>query len=498
MVQLAWAAYCKFIYVESLGARVNFYFLHLRSLADFRMSAGGGNDRRYSAGRTEYGVMRGAALMSTSSSAVAPVGSRSTRSYSTPSFAPSELSARDAYGVTNEGFPNSGRSARSGITVGATRDIASSGYSSTVSHDSFSAGGGFATGLYDTDRRSGSTARGRLGSSFALAPSFASSSVSSHARLGLSTDLATSISRRDSGLRTRGSLLRGNVGVAEDANLKCRPSMEDRYVICNPLKGVAGERVFLGVFDGHGGAGAADFAAEVIQHNFTNELKRADRQSLSITEVLTNTYHETDSQIAMAGVSRSSGCTAVCAYLHSDKGKRILHIANVGDSRAILCRNICAASRSANNMEVLTRDHKPSDPHERSRIEAAGGDVIHDRVQGMLAVSRALGDHSLNDFVVSTPEVRSTELGTDDEGFIMLACDGIFDVFTNDEAVTIIKEAYRERSLATAKNLGVQFLNPEQQRIFDVDVAKLLARDLVERAIQKGSRDNVTCLICLC
>jgi serine/threonine protein phosphatase PrpC len=82
------------------------------------------------------------------------------------------------------------------------------------------------------------------------------------------------------------------VGVAEDANVKCRPSMEDRYVVCNPLPSSAGGGVFLGVFDGHGGAGCADFAADVIQHNFTNELKRAERKSLSIAEILWGSLYE--------------------------------------------------------------------------------------------------------------------------------------------------------------------------------------------------------------
>ena len=281
----------------------------------------------------------------------------------------------------------------------------------------------------------------------------------------------------------RRELVRGNVGVAEDANVKCRPSMEDRYVICNPLP--SGGGVFLGVFDGHGGSGAADFAAEVIHHNFTNELKRAERNnaSLNITEIMTNTYHETDSQIAMAGVSRSAGCTAVCAYLQVDsQGRRMLHVANAGDSRAVLCRNITRSGSASNNIESLTRDHKPSDPQEQARIEAAGGNVVRGRVMGMLAVSRALGDHSLKDFVVSTPDVRSTELGVNDEGFLLLACDGVFDVYTNEEAVAIVQSCYRARQ-------------SEQQS--DLNISTMVARDLVERAIQNGSRDNITCLVCL-
>jgi len=295
------------------------------------------------------------------------------------------------------------------------------------------------------------------------------------------------------------ALVRGNVGVAEDANLKCRPSMEDRYIICSPLEP---GKVFLGVFDGHGGAGAAEFAAEVIKHNLINELRRAERKSLSITEVLTNTYHETDNQISMAGVSRSSGCTAVTAYMHvAIDGRRMLTVANAGDSRAVLCRNMTTRGTGngmRHNVEALSRDHKPNDPDEQARIQAAGGDVIRGRVMGMLAVSRALGDHSLKDFVVSTPEIRSTEIHPDDAGFILLACDGVWDVFSNEEAVKIIQDSYSVLCDVEARTLGVQSLSSEQRANFDVNVSSQLARDLVNKAIQKGSRDNVTCLICLC
>jgi len=424
--------------------------------------SGGGNNNRYAGGRTDYGVMRGAALLGLSSSGASSRSTPIVSSQHNSSYAPPEPVV-----VTNAGIPQNRLLER--VLLNA------------------STGSRFA-GLHnrDAERTSASLPGG-------------SSGGSAYTTQVLSMAGATSTTGSGGSSRGRRGLVRGNVGVAEDANMRCRPSMEDRYVVCNPLE-PGGGKIFLGVFDGHGGAGAADFAAEVIQHNFTNELKRAERKSLSIAEVFTNTYHETDSQIALAGVSRSSGCTAVSAYMHTDaQGKRLLHVANAGDSRAVLCRNMVLRSEDAsNNIEALTRDHKPSDPQERARIEAAGGDVIRGRVMGMLAVSRALGDHALKDWVVSTPEVRSTELGVTDEGFILLACDGVFDVFSNEEAVDIIQNSYRERVLAAAKTLGVRFLSSEQQSNLDISISKVLASDLVERAIQRGSRDNVTCLICLC
>jgi serine/threonine protein phosphatase PrpC len=441
--------------------------------------------------------MRGAALMGLSSNAGPSLSSRPTPPVSSQhnsSFARPEPEMCDAHRTARSaGIPSSRDYERSalplgGASGGSNASYATRGLSTGGNNFGASAGSGYVTGLYSRDsERSALPVGGASGGGNA-----------SYANRGLSTGGATSVAGSGGGSRTRRELVRGNVGVAEDANLKCRPSMEDRSVVCNPL--APGGGVFLGVFDGHGGAGAADFAADVIQHNFANELKRAERKSLTIAEVLTNTYHETDSQIAMAGVSRSSGCTAVTAYVHVDsQGKRLLHVANAGDSRAVLCRNMVSRSGSASsNIKALTRDHKPSDPQELARIQAAGGDVARGRVMGILAVSRALGDHSLKDFVVSTPEVRTTELGSSDEGFILLACDGVFDVFSNEEAVSIIQNSYRERVQAAARSLGVQSLSVEQKSNVDMNIATVLAKNLVERAIQNGSRDNITCLVCLC
>ena len=75
-----------------------------------------------------------------------------------------------------------------------------------------------------------------------------------------------------------------------------------------------------------------------------------------------------------------SGSTAVCCLISPTH----FYIANCGDSRAVLCRNGVPA--------VYTQDHKPSVPAEKKRIQEAGGSVMIHRVNGTLAVSRALGD----------------------------------------------------------------------------------------------------------
>lgn len=96
--------------------------------------------------------------------------------------------------------------------------------------------------------------------------------------------------------------------------------------------------------------------------------------------------------------------------------RRVLYCANAGDARGVLCRGGKALR--------LTYDHKGSDKQEAKRIMDAGGFVMSGRVNGVLAVTRSLGDSSMKEFVVGSPYTTETELYKDDE-FLILACDGV-------------------------------------------------------------------------
>jgi len=72
----------------------------------------------------------------------------------------------------------------------------------------------------------------------------------------------------------------------------------------------------------------------------------------------------------------------------------------------------------------LTYDHKGSDRQEAKRITDAGGFVLSGRVNGVLAVTRSLGDSSMKEYVVGAPYTTETELCDGDE-FLILACDGV-------------------------------------------------------------------------
>jgi serine/threonine protein phosphatase PrpC len=138
-------------------------------------------------------------------------------------------------------------------------------------------------------------------------------------------------------------------------------------------------------------------------------------------------------------------------------------------------------------------DHKATDPTEAKRVIEAGGTIFNERVNGMLAISRAFGDHQLktpalpNDVVSNVPDITSTEL-TDQDMFVIVACDGLWDVVEDQESVNLVLEGIREL-MALLPNTGQDSLTHRRS------MAEVLARMLVEEALARGTSDNVTCLM---
>lgn len=129
-----------------------------------------------------------------------------------------------------------------------------------------------------------------------------------------------------------------------------------------------------------------------------------------------------------------AGCTSTTVLVTKDK----IICANAGDSRTIVLKD--------GKVLFGTTDHKPDDELELNRIKAAGGKVLNGRVQGALALSRCLGDfeykkkEELNEFEqMCSCQPTVTELDRAGVEGILLACDGVWDVRTNDEACVDIR-----------------------------------------------------------
>lgn len=131
-----------------------------------------------------------------------------------------------------------------------------------------------------------------------------------------------------------------------------------------------------------------------------------------------------------------AGSTAITLLIKNNQ----LFCANAGDSRAIACIN--------GKLEVLSLDHKPNNEIEYKRICDGGGWVEYNRVNGNLALSRALGDflfkrneskNAKEQIVTAYPDVEVRDLSEEYE-FIVLACDGIWDVLSNQEVLEFCRE----------------------------------------------------------
>lgn len=158
-----------------------------------------------------------------------------------------------------------------------------------------------------------------------------------------------------------------------------------------------------------------------------------------------------------------TGATAVTCFVREDDEGRVLTTANCGDARAVLARG--------GRPLRLSEDHRPGMLEEKKRVESAGGFVLGGRVNGVLNVSRAFGDHSMKAMVVSTPSVRTIRLGPLDE-FLVLACDGLWDFVEEKDVIRVAREAF-DKGMKATEVAGV----------------------IVKEAIKRGSTDNVSVVV---
>lgn len=277
------------------------------------------------------------------------------------------------------------------------------------------------------------------------------------------------------------------VGVTEDKNKKCRRTMEDTHAylynfLSTPAPALGGkdsssttsgvsqgssqnivetDNGYFSIFDGHAGNFAADWCGKKV-HLLLEDIIRK-HPNTPIPELLDMTFTTVDQQLEKLPL-KNSGCTAVTAVLRWEdripnpqsatgstalapaaaaaakseaKGdadavptqateaklketatrQRVLYTANVGDARIVLCRNGKALR--------LSYDHKGSDENEGKRIAGAGGLILNNRVNGVLAVTRALGDAYMKDLVTGHPYTTETVIQPDMDEFLILACDGV-------------------------------------------------------------------------
>jgi len=255
-----------------------------------------------------------------------------------------------------------------------------------------------------------------------------------------------------------------------------RLEMEDSHIISDIAS--LSNHTLVAIFDGHGGAGAAKYASANLLNVLQNTTDWGTYISTGQTDLqllgnaMSVAFEDMDNLLKKQQEQSSndtSGCTAVSAII----SPKYILCANAGDSRCVLGTN----SETKN----MSEDHKPTDEPERKRIENAGGSVQWKRVDGDLAVSRALGDFQYKQRpdlsakyqkVSCCPDITIHERTPQDD-VLILACDGVWDVMTSAEAVGIVREIF------SSGETNMQ----------------LVAEELIDVALNKGSRDNISAVV---
>jgi len=277
-----------------------------------------------------------------------------------------------------------------------------------------------------------------------------------------------------------GSKTLPNCQSGSDAQQGRRSSMEDTHVHFDDINDKYGfprdvSRAFYAVYDGHGGRHAADLAEKYLHECIlkNEDLKKKDITDKQILDVIRGAYLRTDSIILQKSRADlwNDGCTVVSVLLMGTK----LYVGNLGDAEAVIGRR----QGGTLTAECITYKHKPSSKEERDRIEQAGGHVVFGRVLGSLAVSRAFGDGEFKvprnkseaHFVSNDPFLQVVPVGAD-VPFMIVACDGLWDKCTYQEAVDFVDGVRKSGNSPT-------------------EAAKLLVR----KVLDAGTLDNVSVII---
>jgi len=266
-----------------------------------------------------------------------------------------------------------------------------------------------------------------------------------------------------------------------------RPYMEDEWFISQ-------KKDFLAVFDGHGGEAVSRYLRQNLYANLQAALPMRNNNTtitaIDYKEALKKGLDKVDREVVKISHWSYQGSTAVAAWIHHDEESKIstLVVANIGDSRAILSRNSTPIA--------LTQDHKPDKPKEKKRIETNGGSVVwcgkvdQDgnpikysglyRVNGNLALARAVGDRSERPAISAEPDFSVVNIDSMAQ-FILLATDGLWDVMTSKEVVSLIEAKLSQHSTENGAELS--------------ELRTKMASFVVAEALRRGTSDNVTVVI---
>eukprot|EP00443_Scrippsiella_acuminata_P132329 CAMPEP_0115595418 /NCGR_PEP_ID=MMETSP0272-20121206/12309_1 /TAXON_ID=71861 /ORGANISM="Scrippsiella trochoidea, Strain CCMP3099" /LENGTH=314 /DNA_ID=CAMNT_0003030723 /DNA_START=95 /DNA_END=1036 /DNA_ORIENTATION=+ len=242
------------------------------------------------------------------------------------------------------------------------------------------------------------------------------------------------------------------------------------------------------LLDGHRGAEAAHFGAEALPKEIGQTIKGG---RLPSDGRIQQGFRTVDNRLRKHLKQRpkeesNSGSTVVGALIaHEGNGSYHAKLINCGDSRGIIIKDPKQEDDEDSDFVLETVDHKPDSPQEKARVMAAGGVVRggrRPRIDGRLAVSRALGDfefkadrnrQAAEQKVSCEPDIYDIS-GLGPGTLLLLACDGVWDVMSSRDVAALVREHLK--------------VNPGA-------MLGEVAESIVRRSFEKGSGDNLTVLL---
>jgi serine/threonine protein phosphatase PrpC len=214
----------------------------------------------------------------------------------------------------------------------------------------------------------------------------------------------------------------------EDQNIAKEETMEDKGKSIENFNNDKSNILFL-LFDGHGG----DTISKYLQKNFDKIYKKTLKENNNnIEKSLKISFSKINSEIKKLNLNSigSTGCIVHIKWL--SESNLIIYIANCGDTRASLISPI--------NYLRLSKDHRTDNKEEQERIINCGGNIINNRVMGMLMLTRAFGDFELEkNGVYCEPFINKVQVDLSQKNrFVILATDGIWDLNSEREIMEMI------------------------------------------------------------
>ena len=215
----------------------------------------------------------------------------------------------------------------------------------------------------------------------------------------------------------------------------------------------------FGIYDGHGGNIISKYLKKIIPKLYY-DTKRNTPFKKSLHNKI---FNHIQNKILESKYGFTMGSTCLLCFFYNYNNKLYLNTVNLGDCRAVLIYD-------DNTVKAITTDHKPDEINERIRIKKLGGKIYKDRDNtyriGDLSVSKSFGDGDNYPFISQEPDIFYDVI-TDKCKYLVMACDGFWDVIKNEELPQLIKNCNE----------------------------KYLSVYLTNIALKKGTDDNISIIV---